>query len=229
MTTAAARSVGRGAAQYVHARVSSNLSSSPSPSSPIQAIDAIIAAGLLRESLGGLLVRLMLEWDGIDKRKLREFNDGKACPWLSSTELTIIGLRVPSFLPARTALRDYTSATVRRYYGKKLPPPDLPQARIADSVLLYHLEPACPDCHGRGSKLLALTTRLGNPCPACQGTGKRPLYNQDLESADIGRAVLKETERKMRQFDGLLRKHLPRAHAACLGVEQARDMLPATG
>jgi hypothetical protein len=54
--------------------------------------------------------------------------------------------------------------------------------RVAESALLLHLHPTCTSCHGRQYEAIPQTPHLSKiECPACRGTGLRPMPRRNAE------------------------------------------------
>ena len=60
--------------------------------------------------------------------------------------------------------------------------------QLANTVLLWWLDPLCEDCHGRGYQVVPGTNRLSDTqCPSCHGVGKR-----EIPGGDVGKDFAEE-------------------------------------
>lgn len=114
--------------------------------------DVLIAAGMSGGSFGGLLLRLVSEWDGTSR--LVQPQD--------RAEFALRLGRAKSLPAAREQLRVMVQANAL--------------AVDADAVLLWFLDHVCGACEGRRWQRIKDTPALsGKPCPACRGSGERAL------------------------------------------------------
>jgi hypothetical protein len=167
--------------RYTVATNTSNLRLDVREGSPQRSADIIIAAGWNQSRIGGALLRLHTEFDGIERRRKAATKD--------------------DFLPIGPSNRDQRKAAARlarqandEAMGKQLEGlrslPDVFQQmtlqlvkwRVQDAeakaidVLLWWLAQACPECGGTKFKVAEGTGRhTGKVCQACLGTGKREM------------------------------------------------------
>jgi hypothetical protein len=127
-------------------------------------VDALIAAGLVRDGLGPSLIRLRSERDAVSKLP----GARSLTPLLKS--MTGVKLRMHQMAIDAAALLC----------------PDLPEAEakaVAERAIDFFLDPNCPPCGGTG-----IVGEYGKPqhtCNACRGTTRRQAYfgsRQDLEA-----------------------------------------------
>ncbi len=135
---------------YLRATDSSHLEWKPS----LADVDRLVAAGLVRESLGTRLIRLRAEFDS-----------------LSGTTLHRVSIRLlRSFPSSSEAILTFaiTEATRRGVHDEEA------VKQTAAKVLDLFLDPNCPQCDGKG-----FTGQYGSPqlrCAPCRESGKRRAY-----------------------------------------------------
>lgn len=192
-------------------------------------VDMLVAAGWTHESLGTLLFRLLVEFDGVrgDYRlavqalraaelRARQLSRSKdparlekaraelrAAEAAAMTEKALMLIAMKSLPEARRALGAFAIqlATRRRYMRN-----DADVLAIAGRALSAFLDPLCGVCDGRG-----FSGGVGTPkviCAPCHGTGRREArLGSDNPSHRFGRELLVEMDlmvvrvaRKMKRF-----------------------------
>lgn len=173
------------------------------------AIDYVIAAGLVRDSLGPSLLRLRSEWDAIGRehrmgsahiqalvstswewRRAGRHEDADAlqrhieAQALTARALTLIHLKTLS--AARQAIGDYAE---RQAYIRRFMRPRGIIASIAGRALESWLDPNCRHCEGRGQ-----SGGFGTPvilCTTCHGSGRRHVrLGKTNDEHEFGRMLL---------------------------------------
>lgn len=161
-------------------------------------VDALIAAGWIKDGLGPTLYRLLVEFDTV-RAQLR----GAAS--LSRIDRLLVLDRLKSLRLAHVALRVFAieQAEEQRFFR-----PDRIVWFLTDRVLGVFLDPTCPHCAGRGFNG---GSHRGEPqvlCRPCRGAGHRrdQIGRDDQERAFaqhlLGQldVTLDEVDRQMRAF-----------------------------
>lgn len=162
-------------------------------------IDALIAAGWVKEGLATMLWRLRVEYDKVDKQSLRRAN-------CTMTDRLLALAHMKSLPAARDALGRFTMAQSTRLKSGLTGEQDL---RVAGRALNSFLDPQCPACHGVKFKTVPGSGRLSAmPCGACEGSGKAQLKFDDLTAAEFAlqQSVLAEIDRKLDRVARLMRQ-----------------------
>lgn len=182
--------------RYSSAVESSNLKVNPERRGDA---DYMIAAGMLGDRLGALLLRLRVEFDAV-RMDLR-LKKGTA-----PIDRLLILQKLKTLDEAKGALARFSvqQATKRRFMQ-----PDDVVLKLAGRVLDVHLDPLCHHCDGRGSNGGAHRGEMKQICRPCKGTGHR--------KDGVGRTA------EERQFGGFLLAELERV-AQRAGGEMARAL-----
>lgn len=165
-------------------------------------LDALIAAGWVREGLSTALWRVRVEFDAVDKQAIGRGN-------CSMTDRLLALAHMRSLGPAKTALQAFITGQAGRG-GLTLTAVE--RARVTGRVINSLLDPVCPACHGVKSKTVPGSGRLsGRPCEACEGSGRVGLEFAGKIKGDeleFTRDVLSEIDRKMARVSMLMKRFL---------------------
>lgn len=178
------------------------------------AADHLIAAGLVGNRMGSILIHLIGEWMAADKPPRPSEYDIALRAELLWCALGVGHKKKPDLKRTRAELMNAHARAMRAVYFS-LPSRMDALAIMADwarwkgvdvdllSPALYrHLDPACPVCEGRGKMVMADAPVLGKECHACGGTG---IYPQALGAHRI-RDWLKDCAGRARaQRGGIVR------------------------
>lgn len=165
-------------------------------------VDALIAAGWLRDSLATSLWRLRVEYDQVDDRQLAPLQPEQPpdrfagdteqaradrAEWVKAEQQRIADdfkarrmvaralalLQLRSLTPAKDALGRFVMAEATR---KGLNLTSAEEMAMAGRILNAFLDPNCKTCHGVKFKVIPGTGRLSPiPCDACDGSGRERL------------------------------------------------------
>jgi len=143
------------------------------------AADHLIAAGLVGNRMGSILIHLIGEWTAADKPP--KWTDDEVA--LRAQSLPKLKKDKPDLKRARAEAMSAYNRAVREVYFS-LPSRMDALAIMAEwahrrgvdvdllsTSLYHHLSPACPVCEGRKNLLLPDAPVLGKQCHACDGTG----------------------------------------------------------
>jgi len=147
--------------------------------------DLLIASGWLQDSLGSLLLRLRVEFDGVRAEVRR-------AP-LNTTERLLILSQLKTLRETREELGRFAiqQATKRKYMH-----PDAEVLRLVGRALDIHLDPGCPHCDMRGFNGGTHRAEPQVICKPCHGTGHRKeAVGKDAESQAFGAFLLGAMER----------------------------------
>ena len=162
--------------QYIVATNGNDLKVDPDRTT---AADHLIAAGLVGNRMGSILIHLIGEWASADKppkwtddevalraQSLPKLKKDKPDLKRARGEAIVAharALRETYFsLPSRTAALDIMA----EWAWRRQVDPDL-----LSPSLYHYLSPSCPVCEGRKHMLLPDAPVLGKQCHACDGTG----------------------------------------------------------
>lgn len=164
-------------------------------------VDALIAAGWVREGLATTLWRLRVEFDGVDKRVLRSNS--------SMTDRLLVLMHMKTLPAARNALGGFVRGQALQ---ANLELSQEERVRMCARILNQFLDQLCPACHGVRNKTIPGTGRLSAmPCDACEGSGKQRLKftgNTDAAEVKFTEAVLADLDRKMDRVGKLMKRFL---------------------
>jgi hypothetical protein len=166
---------------YTVATNTSNLRMDVREGSPRSAADLITAAGWNQSRIGGALLRLHTEFDGIERRRKAATREDFLLPGQNDRDQRKAAARMArktndeamgKQLEELRSLPDvFQQMTIQMVKWRV----ENAEAKVID-VLLWWLAQACPECGGTKFKVAEGTGRhTGKVCQACLGTGKREL------------------------------------------------------
>jgi hypothetical protein len=184
--------------RYSRAISSSHLTVTDKPGD----VDALIAAGWVRNSLATMLYRLRVEFDLIDR----------TTPVLSNCAATsrlLVLMNCRGLPAARDALGQFVMAQATR---AGLNTSTQEQMRLSGRILDLFLDPLCEACHGVKFREVPGTGRLsGVPCGVCDGSGVRRMKfsgGASYAEAEFTRDVQGALARKMDYVGKMMRRFL---------------------
>lgn len=129
--------------------------------------DVLIAAGWAKSRVGSALLRLASEWDASEK-PLRPKSDkvsaDELARWFEHENKILMG-KLKTLPQVREQIALWAANKGTRDANDK-----------AGTALLWWLDPNCKACHGRRFETVKDTPTLsGRNCPACRGSGHRPM------------------------------------------------------
>lgn len=170
------------AERYSSATESSNLRVSEKSSDA----DFLIAAGMLGDTLGRLLLRLHTEFDMVRG----QISADKA---LSPTDRLLVVMNLKTLRETRQALGNFAvmTATRRRFMMN-----DDAVNKIAGRALDVHLNPHCHHCQGRGFNGGSHRGEKKDLCRPCGGSGhRRDGLGKDQDERNFAALLLTEMAR----------------------------------
>lgn len=170
------------AERYSSATESSNLRVSEKSSDA----DFLIAAGMLGDTLGRLLLRLHTEFDLVRG----QVSADKA---LSPTDRLLVLMNLKTLRETRLALGNFAVMTATR---RKFTMNDDAVNKIAGRALDVHLDPLCHHCQGRGFNGGSHRGEKQELCRPCRGAGhRRDGLGKDSEERQFASHLLAELAR----------------------------------
>lgn len=166
---------------YTVAMSTSNLRMDVREGSPRSAADIITAAGWNQSRIGGALLRLHTEFDGIERRRKAVTRDDLLTPGHHDRDERKAAARLARKMndeEMTKQLRELRSlASVSEQMILQMVKWRVQDAEVKVlEILLWWLAQACPDCGGTKFKTAEGTGRhTGKVCQTCLGTGKREL------------------------------------------------------
>ena len=165
-------------------------------------VDALIAAGWIRDGLATMLYRLRVEYDLIDRTTPILCNS-------PATSRLMVLINCKGLPAARDAMAAFVTAQAARA-GLTITLEE--QHRLSGRILDVFLDPLCEACRGVKFKVVPGTGRLsGVSCDACQGTGTRGLKfvgGAERREVEFTRDVQAAIARKMDYVAKMMRAFL---------------------
>ena len=165
-------------------------------------VDALIAAGWIRDGLATMLYRLRVEYDLIDRTAPIRSN-------IPATDRVLVLMHCKGLPAAREAMGQFVTAQAAR---AGLNTTTAEQRRLSGRILDMFLDPLCDACRGVKFKPVPGTGRLSAvPCVACEGTGARKMRfagGAEHKEVEFTRDVQAALARKMDYVAKMMRKFL---------------------
>jgi len=170
--------------QYINATNASDLTVDPDR---VTAADHLIAAGLVSNRLGSILIHLIGEWTAADKPPkwtedaavfraellfsvLGRGHKGKPDVKRARAEVTMDYARALRQVYLRLPSRPAALSLMAEWAARRSVDPNL-----LSLALYHHLNPTCPVCDGLGQLKMKDAPVLGKQCYACNGAGTYPV------------------------------------------------------